>query len=178
MAEEGVRDFQMAKRKALGRLDLPDRHLPSNEEIHTALAQHLNLFYSDRVARDLRRLRALAIEAMRFLVAFDPRLVGSVLHGTVTPESGIDLHLAANTPEEVDLLLQEHNIPHTQGERRLRFGADRYETFPTYCLTADGVTIELCVFTPQAAREPPLSPVDGRPMKRASLREVEALLDQ
>jgi hypothetical protein len=35
--------------------------------------------------------------------------------------------------------------------------------------------IEVSVFTPKAAREAPLSPVDSRPMKRASLKEVETL---
>ncbi len=35
--------------------------------------------------------------------------------------------------------------------------------------------IEVSVFTPTAAREAPLSPVDGRPMKRAALKEVEEL---
>ena len=39
MAEEGVRDFHTAKRKATERLNLPEaRHLPSNQEIEQALA--------------------------------------------------------------------------------------------------------------------------------------------
>jgi hypothetical protein len=41
---------------------------------------------------------------------------------------------------------------------------------------ADDVPIELCVFDRRAARRAPLSPVDGKPMKRANLRELEGLL--
>ncbi|BAU46629.1 hypothetical protein SVA_0047 [Sulfurifustis variabilis] len=177
MAEEGVRDFQTAKRKAAERLNLADnRYLPRNEEIQAALEERLRLFHGERLARDLRRLRELALEAMRFLAPFEPRLVGPVLIGAVTPESEIQLHVAADTPEQVGLHLQEHRIPYEQGERRMRFGGDRQEVLPTYRLIAGDAAVELSVFDVRAIREPPLSPVDGRPMKRASVRELEAML--
>ena len=41
---------------------------------------------------------------------------------------------------------------------------------------ADGNRIDLTVFAPLAEREAPRSPIDGRPMRRASLAEVQALL--
>jgi len=177
MAEEGVRDFQVAKRKAATRLNLPEaRHLPTNEEVQTALQQHLQLFHGRTLARDVQRLRTLALEAMRFLCEFEPRLVGPVLSGTVTPESEIQLHISADTPEQVGFFLQDHGIPFRLTERRVRFGGDRYETISTYRFTADAVTVELYVFNSRSARETPLSPVDGRPMHRAGIREVEALL--
>jgi predicted component of type VI protein secretion system len=176
MAQEGVNDFQTAKRKAALRLGLPEtRHLPGNEEIEAALQEYLRLFHAGGLSQRLPRFRALAVEAMRFLSRFEPRLVGPILSGTVTASSAIELHLTADTPEEVGFWLQEHGIPYQQGDRRLRFGGDRHETFPAYRFTADGVAVELCVFPREAARETPLSPVDGKPMKRASLREVESL---
>ena len=178
MAEEGVRDFQAAKRKAASRLALDDaRDLPTNEEIEQALQQHLQLFHGDTLANDVRRLRRLALEAMQFLSDFEPRLVGPVLSGTVAPEAEIQLHVRADTPEMVDGFLRDNGIPFRLTERRLRFG-DRYQTVPSYRFTADGVNVELYVFAPQEAREPPLSPVDGRPMQRANAREVAALLQQ
>lgn len=177
MAEEGVRDFQSAKRKAATRLAFDDaRDLPTNEEIEQALQQHLQLFHGDSLARDVRRLRRLALEAMQFLADFEPRLVGSVLSGTVAPEAEIQLHLRADTPEQVDAFLRERGIPFRMTERRLRFGGDRQQMIPSYRFTADGVNVELYVFRPRDARETPLSPVDGRPMQRASARDVEALL--
>lgn len=177
MAEEGVRDFQAAKRKAANRLNLSEtRFLPTNEEVQAALAQHLQLFHGAALARDVRRLRVLAVEAMRFLADFDPRLVGPVLSGTVTPESEIQLHICADAPEQVSVFLQEQRIPFRLTERRLRFGGDRYETVSTYRFTADAVAVELYVFDPRRARETPLSPIDGRPMRRAGVKELEALL--
>lgn len=177
MAEEGVRDFQMAKRKAIARLNLAEqRDLPTNEEVQAALSDHLRLFHSPQLAQNVERLRKIAVEAMNFLAPFEPRLVGPVLAGTVTTTSAIQLHLSADTPEQVGLFLHEHNIPYRLGERRVRFGGDRYINVSAYEFTADGAAVELCVFDPRSAREAPLSPVDGRPSRRAGIKEVEALL--
>lgn len=179
MAEEGVRDFQTAKRKAANRLGVDDaRYLPTNEEIERALQDHLQLFHGATLARDVRRLRQLALDAMRFLADFEPRLVGSVLSGTVAPETEIQLHLRADTTEEVDLFLREHGVSFRLMERRVRFGGERQQMVPSYRFTADGVMVEVYVFGPRDAREPPLSPIDGRPMQRANVKDVEALLQQ
>ncbi|MCR4300790.1 MAG: hypothetical protein NUV51_04195 [Sulfuricaulis sp.] len=177
MAEEGVGDFQTAKRKAAARLGLPEtKHLPGNDEVDSALQEYLRLFHGSRLPQSVRRLRELAAEAMRFLSSFDPRLVGPVLSGTITSATEIEIHLTADTSEEIGFWLLEHSIPYQQVDRRLRFGGDRQETFPAYRFTADNVRIELCVFDRREAREVPLSSVDGKPMKRANLREVEGLI--
>jgi len=178
MAEEGVRDFRIAKRKAAERLNLPEtRHLPSNQEVEQALAEHLQLFHAKDLPQTLQHLRRLAVEAMRLLERFEPRLVGSLLSGNVTRFSEIQLHVAADTPELVAFFLQEHGIPYEETSKRLRFGGDRSEMVPVYGFQAGDTTIEVSVFNPKAAREAPLSPVDGLSMKRAPLKEVEALLE-
>lgn len=177
MVEEGIDDFHAAKRKAAARLGLPEtKHLPGNEEVHAALQQYLRLFHSEQLSQNVRHLRQLAAEAMRFLAPFEPRLVGPVLTGIVTPTSEIQLHITADTQEEIGFWLEEQRIPFELTHRRLRFGDDRHEVFPAYRFTADSATVELCVFTQRTAREAPLSPVDGKPMKRANLKEVENLL--
>ena len=179
MSAEGVRDFQTAKRKAALRLNVANaKHLPSNEEIEVALREYLQLFHARRLSATLQRLRQLALEAMQFFRDFEPRLVGPVLSGTVTPESVIQLHVCADTPEEIGLLLSEHNIPHDEKDKRIRYGGERQENCPMYRFTVDACVIEVYVFRPQAMREAPLSPVDGRPMKRAGLRELEALIQE
>ncbi len=177
MAEEGVTDFHAAKRKAANRLNQSEtRYLPSNHEVDTALNAYLQLFHADRVSAALVELRRLAVEAMRFLASYEPRLVGAVLSGNVTPFSEIQLHLNAYTPEEIAFLLQEHHIPCEESSRRIRFGGERYEVHPTFRFLVDTTVVELIVFTPEGGREAPLSPVDGKPMHRANLREVEMLL--
>lgn len=176
MAEEGVRDFQAAKRKAAQRLNLPDgKNLPSNQEVQAALQEHLRLFQPD-LPQTLQHLRELALEAMQSLEPFAPRLVGPVLTGAVTKFSEIQLHITAAGPEEVGFFLEEQGITFEQSDKRLRFGGERFLTFPAFRFIAGETPIEVCVFTPILAREAPLSPVDGRPMQRANFKEVEALL--
>jgi hypothetical protein len=177
MAEDGVRDYQLAKRRAVERLALAaERNLPSNQEIEDALREYLALFQGARLKQDRRRLRLAALEAMRFFERLEPRLVGAVLSGTITRFTEVQLHVIADSVEQVGWLLDEHGIPYEQDERKLRFGGDRYEPVPMFRFSADGVPVELDVFTRESARENPLSPVDGKPMRRANPKEVEALI--
>ena len=179
LADEGINDYQNAKRRAAARLGLDDpRNLPTNQEVDQALREHLALFHGARLNAQLRHLRTLAAEAMEFLAAHDPRLVGPVLSGAATPTVPIQLHVTAENPEEIAWLLQGHGIPYEQVERRVRFGGDRHAPVPVFQFTADGAIVELYVFDHVDVRETPLSPIDGRPMHRAHLKEVRALLTQ
>ncbi len=176
MCESGIRDFQLAKRKALQRLRIPDRRqLPSNEEIEAAVSEYQRLFRSDSQPRRLAELRRAAVRAMRFLARFNPRLVGTVLSGTADEHSDVCLHLFADTAEEVGLFLIDNGIPHEHGERVIRLAADDVQRLPTCRFMANDIPVELVVFAARARRRVPLSPVDGRPMRRAGLRAVEAL---
>jgi len=137
---------------------------------------HLQLFHTRQLPQTLRHLRGLAVKTMQLLERFDPRLVGSLLSGHVTRFSEIQLHLTAEPAELVAFFLQEQRIPYEESNKRLRFGGDRTETVPAYSFLVEDIPVEVSVFSPTAVREAPLSPVDGRPMKRAGLKEVEASL--
>src|SRR5512145_1267532 len=109
MTEQGVDDFLLAKRKAAERLGVTDASiLPRNTEIEAAMIAHHRLFSNDRHDADLVRLRRAALDAMRLMADFQPRLVGPVLIGTASPHSEINLHLFSETPEAVSLTLEEH----------------------------------------------------------------------
>ena len=75
------------------------------------------------------------------------------------------------------MALMDHSIPYDQSQRRFRYGKDRYSEKPVFRFTAGNINIELAVFTPSEFRELPLSPVNGRPMKRAGLKELQTLAD-
>jgi len=176
MCESGIRDFQFAKRKALERLRIFDRRsLPSNEEIESAVSEYQRLFRADTQPQRLALLRTTAARAMRFLERFNPRLVGAVLNGTADEHSDVCLHLFAETAEEVGLFLIEKRIPHEHGERVMKLASADTQRLPTCRFMADDVPVELVVFAARARRRVPLSPVDGRPMRRAGLEEVEQL---
>lgn len=177
MAEEGINDYLVAKRKAAERIGAPDtRNLPRNSEIQDALIDYQRLFGGDERPALLRRLRETAIEAMQFLERFQPRLVGSVLHGTATEHSDVNLHLFAETPEELVFFLMEHDIPHEVTERRFRFGREDYVHIPVYRLIAGDIAVDLAVFPRKGLREAPRSRIDGQPMERAGISMVREML--
>lgn len=176
MCESGIRDFQLAKRKALQRLRISEkRNLPSNEEIELAVSEYQRLFRTHSQPQRLAQLRRTAIQAMRFLERFQPRLVGAVLSGTADEHSVVSLHVFAETAEEVGLFLLDNRVPHEHGDRTMKLASDDLQRLPTYQFMADDVPVELVVFAARARRRVPLSPVDGRPMQRAALHAVEAL---
>ncbi|HKJ08800.1 MAG TPA: hypothetical protein VKA76_06930 [Gammaproteobacteria bacterium] len=179
MVEEGVRDYYAAKRKAAAHLGAREtQNMPRNVEIEEALQQYQRLFQSDSQPEYLRSLRLAAREAMQFLSRFEPRLVGAVLSGSAGQYSDVDLHLFADTPEEVALFLMQSDIPFENAERRLKIGRNEYRNFPGFRLVAGEHVLELTVFPLEGLREAPRSSLDGKPMRRATLVTLDALLEE
>jgi hypothetical protein len=178
IAEEGVRDYQLAKRKAAARLGVRDLHgnLPSNSEIQAALEERQRLFGGSAHDADLARLRRAARDAMRLFEAFEPRLVGPVLAGTATAHDAVQLHLFCDTPESVSIMLLELGIPHEEVERRMKRRSGEHVAVPALRFLAGEVTVEAAIFEYDGLREAPASAIDGKSMRRASAREVEELL--
>ncbi len=178
LAEEGVQNFRFAKRKAAERLgfDVRSLHLPTNLEVEQALAEHQRLFRADSQVEHIRQLREIAREAMRMLNGFDARLVGPVLAGTASDHAIIYLHVFSDVPEHVAIFLMEKHIPYEVSARKLKTGAGVQHEYPVYRFVAGNTSIELTVFRVDGIREAPASPLDGKPMRRASLREMDALL--
>ncbi|MEO7149695.1 MAG: hypothetical protein ABIY40_07155 [Rhodanobacteraceae bacterium] len=177
ISEHGIRDYRQAKLKAARRLGLSDEQgLPRNREIEEALREHQRLFQSDQQPLALRVRREAACEAMRFLGSFVPRLVGAVLEGTADMHSAVCLHVFCYAPEDVAAFLHERGIPFEQRTRTLRLDRQRSAEFPVLLFNADGLSIDLTLLPRDALRQPPLDRIDERPLRRASLTAVEALL--
>jgi hypothetical protein len=180
IVEQGIRDYRIAKIKAAERLGMSTRgSLPGNTEIEQAVSEHLLLFGGDSHATLLRDLRQAAISAMQLLEAFSPRLVGPVLAGTADDNSAINLHVFADSPEAVALYLTDRNITCRLYERRLKSRRGRNaspDIFPGYEFALNGEAIEATVFLIDGIRQAPVSPIDGKPMKRADEKSVRALV--
>ena len=67
-------------------------------------------------------------------------------------------------------------IPHEVTEKRVKLDPERVLAFPGVRFAVDDQSIEATVFPTDGIRQAPVSPVDGRPMRRANAFEVEALL--
>lgn len=177
MVQQGIRDYRLAKQKAAQQMGIDVRHsvLPRNAEVEAALAEHQRIFAGDRQRTELLVLRRAAATAMQLMAAFSPRLVGDVLSGVGHENSIITLHVFADHSESFDLLLQEHGIPFEIVERRYRF-AEGYRYYPTFCFVAGDHRFEVTLFSMVEIREAPRSRVDGAPMARASLKQLEQLI--
>ena len=179
MSEQGIEDFLLAKRKAADRFGVADASvLPKNTEIDAARAEHVRLFEAHRHDTTLAALRRTALHAMQLLSEFDPRLVGPVLSGNASAHSEINLHLFAESSEAVALRLMEQDIPHQLVERRMRYEPGRMVNYPAFRFVAGRQSIDAVIFPLNGIRQSPSSPVDGRPMRRGDMAEIEALLAQ
>ena len=106
IAEHGITDWALAKRKAARQLMLPETAaLPSNEEIEAALVDHHALFGGDAHVVTLRLQRTEALGWMRRLSLWEPLLVGGVAAGWATAHSDVRIELVADDPKAVEIAL-------------------------------------------------------------------------
>jgi len=178
IVDQGVRDYRAAKIKAAERLGFNTRgSLPRNAEIERAVGAHLQLFGRESHADFLRIMRHVALSAMELLQSFAPRLVGPVLNGTADPNSAVNLHVFADSPESVAVALTDLGVVYRAYERKLRSRRDNAETFAGFQFVHQDTSVEATVFPIDGIRQAPLSPIDGRPMQRADAKAVGALLE-
>lgn len=172
MAEDGITDHAYAKRKAARQLGAADtHHLPSNDEIDTALRSFRMLFQSNSHPKVLNALREAALANMRLLADFHPYLTGSVLTGTAGANSDINIMLFSDDAKAVLLFLLKHKIDFEDGEWKVRLGGHE-ENVPSYTLTGDSGTQTHIIVLPDSARHS-----GGRkPETHADIAAVETLL--
>ncbi|HEY5566667.1 MAG TPA: hypothetical protein VIM81_05415 [Gammaproteobacteria bacterium] len=178
MIEHGIVDFRLAKRKAAERLAVTSiGALPSNAQIEQCLAERQRIFEPLAHGARLGDMRRVAARVMAMLADFEPRLVGPVLAGTATSNTAIELHVFSDTPEAVAQVLAASNVACGECERRCRYSGGKAAMVPGFTLVEDLQRVVILVFTENGLREAPLSPVDGRPMQRASRAKVATLVD-
>jgi hypothetical protein len=177
MSEHGIRDFHHAKRKAAERLGIADtQSLPRNAEIEQALREHQRLFLADSQPQWLRERREAAAAAMTFLAAYDPRLVGAVLDGTADAHSAVCLHVFSDDADAPSRFLHEHGVPLEMQSRRMRDSHSTQGDYPVLLFSADGLAFDLTVLPRRSLRQAPLDRTGDRPMRRASLSQLQTLL--
>ena len=177
MAEGGIRDYRQAKLKAAQRLGIVDEaSLPRNHEIEDALREYQRLFLGPDQAAELQRRRQAALRALAFFADFQPRLVGPVLDGTADAHSPVALHLHTDDADAVPRWLDEHGVPATSRSRHVRLDRERQGDYPVWLFAAEELAFDVTVLPLDVVRQAPLSAVDGRPMARASLAQLRALL--
>src|SRR4051794_32481901 len=176
MAEDGVDDFALAKRKAARRLGVLDtQSLPSNDEIETELRAYRALYQAEDHPELIADLRRIALDAMRALERFSPYLTGPVLTGTAGPYAEIELQLFPDSAKEVEIFLLDRGIAFTTQESR-RYSGDRARAVSLISLIWEGVPIRLSVLDPRDERVALKTSQAGRVLDRAGIAEVGAII--
>jgi hypothetical protein len=172
MAEDGIIDHALAKRKAARQLGAADtQHLPSNQEVDEALHSYRLLYQQDSHPGILYQLREEALDAMRMFASFHPYLTGSVLSGTAGEQSDINLMLFSDDVKAVLLFLLKHNIEFEDNEWITRIGGHE-ESVPSYTMTSESGTPIHIVVLPENA----LHSGSRHPETHADIAAMEALL--
>src|ERR687883_1568469 len=119
MAEDGIDDFALAKRKAARQLGaLEAQSLPTNDEIEAELRAYRALYQAEEHPQRIAELREIALDAMRALEKFNPYLTGPVLKGIAGPYAEIELQLFPDSAKEVEIFLLDRGVPFATREAR------------------------------------------------------------
>ncbi len=176
IAEHGIRDYHLAKRKAAEQLGMDEgTGLPKNQEIEDALRSYQSLFDNGSDDR-LRRLRQTAITCMQMFAEFRPLLVGRVATGTATAHTPVTLHVFSDNPRLVATRLMDEFIEFDAAEKRLSVNTEIQKDFPCFLFDYNEIKVELLVLPYQLERQAPLSKHNARPMLRLSKSQLESLL--
>lgn len=168
IADDGITDYGLAKRKAARQLGA-DRGeiMPSNAEIEAALRTYQSLYRNDEDEERLLMMRETALELMHLFAHWRPALTGAVLDGTAGGFSEVEIDLFADSAKEVEIFLLNRGLDYTHREIR-RPGPETPEAILAF--DWEEVPIKLCVFPALAER---MARRNGG--ERARLAAVQAL---
>jgi hypothetical protein len=183
MYEEGVKQYLDAKyiaaKRLLGRggdkkMRYHPKDLPSNGEIQTAMRTLIQFTEGELSQQRLFAMRVIALEIMKELVDFKPRLIGSVSTGHVHYGSDIDLHVFTDNIEEIEFYLNKLGWIFKTKQVTIRVGG-KYKEY-THIYSERIFMIELSVYSNEESRIRQRSSTDGKPIIRLKVKALEKLL--
>jgi len=170
IAEDGIADYTLAKRKAANSLGLTEGiQLPENAEVEAELRIYQRLFQDEEQTARIDHLRRIASEIMLIMQRFNPYLTGSVLDGSAGRYAEIDIQLFTDSAKDVEIFLlnqkmdYEHSVPRS----------DRAEAVLT--IHSEDAIANLIVY-PTDEERVTFRTRDGRVRQRARLDAVNKLL--
>ena len=177
MYERSESEYFTAKKKAAKRLCrgyVKPSDLPSNTEVRDLIQLFARTHEGESRNVNLKQMRLYALQLMRLLRRFRPRLIGSVMTGHTRKGSDIDLHLFSDFIEPITTTLEGEGLTYEveykkvtkDGEPRIFTHVHVFGTFQ----------MELTVYAENQAHYVFKSSITGKGIERASIAELEALM--
>ena len=179
MYERVETEYFTAKRKAAKRLcrgNVKPSDLPSNSEIRDQIQLFARIHEGDQRTANLKEMRLAALHMMRLLRPFKPRLIGSVMTGHIRKGSDIDIHVFTNSAGLVTDILENEGYQY-EVERKAIVKFQESRVF-THIHVHDRFNFELTVYAEDQAHYVFKSSITGKAIERASIRELEELIER
>ncbi|MBY0514804.1 MAG: HD domain-containing protein [Gemmataceae bacterium] len=177
MYERTESEYFTAKRKAADRVcrgSVKPSDLPSNAEIRDLIQEFARTHEGEQRTANLRDMRVRALWLMRVLARFRPRLIGSVMTGHVRKGSDIDVHLFGDHLDPITAALDGEGLQYdVERKQVVKHGESRVFT---HVHVFDAYGFELTVYPEDKAHYVFKSSITGKPIERASTRELEELI--
>ena len=176
MAQDGIDDFALAKRKAARQLGVGDTQaLPGNDEIEAQLRAYQGLYQAQEQRERLRDLRKQAVTMMKEIGPYRPYLTGQVLSGIAGRYGDIDLQVFTDDAKSLELLFLNRGIGYSVTEQRRWIGG---EARSITVLSVDwmGTRANISILGAKDERVALRTSASGRVMERAALPAVELLV--
>lgn len=178
MYSREVSEYYAAKQKAAKRVSngwIKPADLPSNAEVRLEVQTLARMHEgSDGLNSRLLQMRLRAAWWLERLAGFHPKLIGSVLQGTIREGSDIDVHVYAANPHSITLTLDELNLRH-EIERK-RVVKDGEQRVFTHIHVADQYPVELTVYHPSLLGHRFRSSITNKSIESASLPQLKRLI--
>jgi len=169
------KEYKQAKMKAAKTLGAS--FLPTNREVAMELDKAAEEREGPLRKTRLVQMRKEALDLMKMVEKYSPRLVGSVWRGTIHPQSDIDIMLHHNKLEEVLDAMKQNNAQVTQTEMiSTTKKGEKKESFHIFLELAGGRKAELVV---RRVEQPPRyerCETFGDLVKGLDLKELQSLL--
>jgi predicted nucleotidyltransferase len=175
MYERTETEYFTAKRKAARKMGIDSRYhpsdLPSNCEIRDEILKVADLYEGEERQRKLQEMRFYALWLMRQLVAFAPKLIGSVWTGHIRKGSDIDIHVFSDSLSPITQTLDNNGLQHhVEKKRVVKHNVERQFTH----LHVHGrFEVELTLYTCDYIHYNFKSSITGKAIEKATLKELE-----
>lgn len=170
------KEYKQAKRKAAQTLGV--RILPSNFEVAEELDKVAEEIEGSSRKELLLQLRKEALQIMKPLERFQPRLVGSVWRGTAHRNSDIDIRLFSSDPKNIQILLQENNFKIMKAEWSSVTKEGKPESSFHIYLTRPSGNVEVVVRNPKKINVPERCEIYGDLVTGLSRSQLQRVLKE